>query len=257
MKALITVGCKTDHGGIISLGDTSFLVEGKAVHLDGMTHYCPKCRVQSRAIASNQGFMIVGGKTIVAEGDTSSCGSRYMKISSIAVMTGGSGSNTPSSSNNQNQLQKNSFISNFSSNQSPYVTNSFASYSTVDEYGNYSKVEEKPVTPFTFIEETFIAPLRVLMGGVGKVGKLGAHGKDPVYPDDKTAKKAAEAMGYKKTNYRTRNDAAVFKKGNSYISRDVDGHNGGAWKEASSVDKLNQKNTRNGTYDVNMNRIGD
>ena len=68
MKALITVGCKTDHGGIIVLGDSSFLVEGKAVHLDGMTHYCPKCRVQSRAIASNQGFMIVGGKSIVAVG---------------------------------------------------------------------------------------------------------------------------------------------------------------------------------------------
>ena len=62
MKALITVGCKTDHGGIIVLGDSSFLVEGKAVHLDGMTHFCPKCKVQSRAIASNQGFMVVGGK---------------------------------------------------------------------------------------------------------------------------------------------------------------------------------------------------
>lgn len=99
MKALITVGCMTDHGGIIVLGDSSFLVEGKAVHLDGMTHYCPKCRVQSRAIAKNQGFMVVGNKSIVADGDTSSCGSRYMKISSLAVMTSGSGKgpSTPSS----------------------------------------------------------------------------------------------------------------------------------------------------------------
>lgn len=96
MKALITVGCMTDHGGIISIGDSSFLVEGKAIHLDGMTHYCPKCRVQSRAIASNQGFMIVGGKSIVADGDTSSCGSRYIKISSMAVMTNGSGSGSSS-----------------------------------------------------------------------------------------------------------------------------------------------------------------
>lgn len=99
MKALITVGCMTDHGGIISIGDSSFLVDGKAVHLDGMTHYCPRCKVQSRAIASNQGFMIVGGKSIVADGDTSSCGSRYMKISSMAVMASGSGkgASTPSS----------------------------------------------------------------------------------------------------------------------------------------------------------------
>lgn len=92
MKALITVGCKTDHGGIIVLGDSSFLVEGKAVHLDGMTHFCPKCKVQSRAIASNQGFMIVGGKSIVAVGDTSSCGSKYLKISDLAVMSSGASS---------------------------------------------------------------------------------------------------------------------------------------------------------------------
>ncbi len=256
MKALITIGCKTDHGGIIVLGDPSFLVEGKAVHLDGMTHYCPKCKVQSRAIASNQGFMTVSGKSIVADGDTSSCGSRYIKISSIAVMTGGSGSSNSSSSNNQKQVQKISFLSNFSSDNTSYETNAFASYTTVDEDGNHIKVEEKPVKPFTFIEETFIAPIRVLMGGVGKIGKLGINGK-PVFPNDKTAGKAAEAMGYKKTNYRTRNGAAVYKKGSSYISRDVDGHNGGAWKEASSVEKLNSKSTRNGTYDINMNRIGD
>ncbi|WP_180054605.1 MULTISPECIES: PAAR domain-containing protein [unclassified Acinetobacter] len=91
MKALITVGCKTDHGGIIVLGDASFLVEGRAVHLDGMTHYCPKCKVQSRAIASNQGFMTVGGKSIVAVNDTSSCGSKYLKNSDLAVMTKGVG----------------------------------------------------------------------------------------------------------------------------------------------------------------------
>lgn len=106
MKALITVGCMTDHGGIISIGDSSFLVEEKAVHLDGMTHYCPKCRVQSRAIATNQGFMVVGGKSIVAVGDTSTCGSKYIKISDLAVMSNGfgngnSGSNvTPTTTNN-------------------------------------------------------------------------------------------------------------------------------------------------------------
>lgn len=105
MKALITVGCKTDHGGIIVLGDSSFTVEGKAVHLDGMTHFCPKCKVQSRAIASNQGFMTVGGKSIVAAGDTSSCGSKYLKISDLAVMSNGASSPKTVSSNT------NSFVS--------------------------------------------------------------------------------------------------------------------------------------------------
>lgn len=100
MKALITVGCMTDHGGMIISGDSSFLVEGKAVHLDGMTHYCPKCKVQSRAIASNQGFMIVGGRSIVAVGDTSTCGSKYLKISDLAVMSNGSKSSKTTSNNN-------------------------------------------------------------------------------------------------------------------------------------------------------------
>ena len=57
-----------------------------------MTHFCPKCKVQSRAIASNQGFMVVGGKSIVAVGDTSSCGSKYLKISDLAVMSSGASS---------------------------------------------------------------------------------------------------------------------------------------------------------------------
>ncbi|MCU4352784.1 PAAR domain-containing protein [Acinetobacter ursingii] len=103
MKALITVGCMTDHGGMIILGDFSFLVEGKAVHLDGMTHYCPRCKVQSRAIASNQGIMIVGGKSIVAVSDTSTCGSKYLKISDLAVMNNGI-SNSKIVSNNTNSF---------------------------------------------------------------------------------------------------------------------------------------------------------
>jgi len=110
MKALITVGCKTDHGGIIVLGDFSFLVDGKAVHLDGMTHFCPKCKIQSRAIASNQGFMTVSGKSIVAVGDSSSCGSKYLKASDLAVMSNGSGIskvNTPTSSLTSNFIQNN------------------------------------------------------------------------------------------------------------------------------------------------------
>ncbi|EJU54132.1 hypothetical protein NMEN255_0605 [Neisseria meningitidis NM255] len=68
---------------------------------------------------------------------------------------------------------------------------------------------------------------------------------------------AAKKLGYRKIKERTRNDAAIFKKGKSYISRDVDSHNGGAWKEASSPKELNRKETRNGTFDKNLNRIGD
>ncbi len=37
----------------------------------------------------------------------------------------------------------------------------------------------------------------------------------------------------------------------------MDGHNGGAWKGATSIKNLGSKDTRSGTYDVFLTRIGD
>jgi RHS repeat-associated protein len=68
--------------------------------------------------------------------------------------------------------------------------------------------------------------------------------------------KAAEDLGYTKTNYRSHGQP-VYKNGNKYITPDVDGHNGGAWKMADSIKNLGSKSTRMGTYDANLNRIGD
>ncbi|QHH94515.1 hypothetical protein FPL18_12060 [Acinetobacter gyllenbergii] len=45
MQAFITRGCFTNHGGKIVEGDDFWLVDGKAAHLEGMSHYCPKCNV--------------------------------------------------------------------------------------------------------------------------------------------------------------------------------------------------------------------
>jgi filamentous hemagglutinin len=43
-----------------------------------------------------------------------------------------------------------------------------------------------------------------------------------------------------------------------YIARDIDGHNGDAWKEGGkSVKDLSSKETRLGTFDKDLNRIGD
>ncbi|MBU0801791.1 MAG: toxin C-terminal domain-containing protein, partial [Alphaproteobacteria bacterium] len=80
---------------------------------------------------------------------------------------------------------------------------------------------------------------------------------EPVYRTNKEAKQAAEALGYKKINETVHDGQAVFKQGNLYITRDLDGHNGGAWKAAKSVKALGSKDTRLGTFDVNMKRIGD
>ncbi|HLP82429.1 MAG TPA: toxin C-terminal domain-containing protein, partial [Nitrosomonas sp.] len=50
----------------------------------------------------------------------------------------------------------------------------------------------------------------------------------------------------------------VYKNGQYYISPDVDGHNGGVWKMCKGSPKnLRNRSTRMGTYDANLNRIGD
>lgn len=91
MKALITIGCKTDHGGIIVEADSSFLIEGKAVHLEGMKHVCPKCKKTVTAISSGRGFMVVGSKTIIMAGDKASCGAIFLPQQSLVVRTNGTG----------------------------------------------------------------------------------------------------------------------------------------------------------------------
>lgn len=85
MQAFITKDCFTDHGGRILEGDDSWIVEGKGVHLEGMTHYCPKCKVLSKAIATQRGFIQVNGRNLIVAGNTSTCGAKYIKISDLAV----------------------------------------------------------------------------------------------------------------------------------------------------------------------------
>lgn len=72
----------------------------------------------------------------------------------------------------------------------------------------------------------------------------------------KQAKIEAEKLGFQKTNYYS-DKQPVFKEGKRYITPDKDGHNGGIWKMADSVDNLADRTTRLGTYDANLNRIGD
>ncbi|MGC7929666.1 toxin C-terminal domain-containing protein [Lysinibacillus sp. VIII_CA] len=81
----------------------------------------------------------------------------------------------------------------------------------------------------------------------------------PVYKTDKEATTAAKKLGYTKIS-ETCGKAAIFrnKKGKpEYIYRDIDGHIGGAWKGGSSPSTICSKDTRSGTYDKNLTRIGD
>lgn len=87
--------------------------------------------------------------------------------------------------------------------------------------------------------------------GITPVGKIGKAGK--LFKTTKDATNAATKFGYKKVNDYPFNShgQAVYKKGNKYISPDADGHIGGVWK------MFDGKGNRLGTYDENLNRIGD
>ncbi len=74
------------------------------------------------------------------------------------------------------------------------------------------------------------------------------------------AEAAAKNLGYSLVKGQYSHGAKVFinKKGKpKYISVDQDGHNGGAWKGATSIKNLGSKKTRSGTYDAELKRIGD
>lgn len=63
--------------------------------------------------------------------------------------------------------------------------------------------------------------------------------------------------GYTKVNGVFSEGAEVFYNGKNYISPDVYRHNGGVWKMAKKPSLLKSRGKRMGTYDANLNRIGD
>ena len=70
--------------------------------------------------------------------------------------------------------------------------------------------------------------------------------------NNQAAREAAKALKFKPVNGAPFNSHGqpVFKKGNRYLTPDVDQHSGGVWK------MFDQKGRRLGTYDGNLNRIG-
>lgn len=85
MKPTIVVGSVTSHGGIIQEGESRWLVDGKAAHLGGMSHYCPKCKVISKAIPDSHSLNIFG-KLLIVAGNKSTCGSEYLPQQSLVVV---------------------------------------------------------------------------------------------------------------------------------------------------------------------------
>jgi hypothetical protein len=78
----------------------------------------------------------------------------------------------------------------------------------------------------------------------------------PVYKSAKEAAIAAKKLGATPTKHLSHGQK-VYKYGKNYITRDTEGHIGGAWKMAKSPESLGSKATRMGTYDENLKWIGD
>jgi RHS repeat-associated protein len=66
----------------------------------------------------------------------------------------------------------------------------------------------------------------------------------------------AKQLGYRKISSRSHGQP-IYQRGNRFITPDVDSHSGGVWKMANSPDNLRSKQTRMGTYDAKLKRIGD
>ncbi len=112
-----------------------------------------------------------------------------------------------------------------------------------------------------------IAALLPVVGGVKYVDEAGDLVKSAVKHGDKVAMlsrqmtsketvEAAKKLGFEPTGQFSHGQP-IFRKGNRYITQDIDSHNGGVWKMAGSIKGLRSKKTRIGTYDAELNRIGD
>ncbi|MFI8012091.1 PAAR domain-containing protein [Acinetobacter sp. ABJ_C4_1] len=116
MKPAIVIGNVTDHGGMVSTGDNTYLIDGKAAHLEGMTHFCPKCKVTVTALSSSP-LVVINGRSIIVAGDKASCGATFLPSQSLWVRNQDSSSGSGSSSTNnsfvQNTEKENSVIFQF------------------------------------------------------------------------------------------------------------------------------------------------
>jgi RHS repeat-associated protein len=75
-----------------------------------------------------------------------------------------------------------------------------------------------------------------------------------------SAKKMAVTLpdGYERTTYKSHGQTVYYNSDTKkYITPDTDGHNGGIWKRASSARNLGSKNTREGTFNEKLEKIGD
>jgi Novel toxin 21 len=129
----------------------------------------------------------------------------------------------------------------------------------IDSEGNKIELNEEEF-------QTFALPLAPLVISFLAKNTLKAaikkYGKQSLTTLVKQGEPVARAVA-KKLGYRELGDishgAKVYQrasgKGPKFITRDKDGHVGGAWKGANTIKDLGSNKTRSGTYDIELNWI--
>jgi uncharacterized Zn-binding protein involved in type VI secretion len=84
-KSLVTMGSSTTHGGVVSECENTFVINGIAVHLHGMKHYCPQCQAIVSAVATDPST-VVKGRAIVIAGDKTTCGAIFLANQALVVL---------------------------------------------------------------------------------------------------------------------------------------------------------------------------
>ncbi|MEO3357225.1 PAAR domain-containing protein [Acinetobacter haemolyticus] len=108
----IVIGCPTTGGGKVISGNSSFLIEGKAIACVGDKATCPKHQTVS-TIISGDPYMQVFGKAAARVNDSLSCGCKLLPMQQLVVQDNGGGSSGGSGNSQTNATpQQDTFLAN-------------------------------------------------------------------------------------------------------------------------------------------------
>jgi uncharacterized Zn-binding protein involved in type VI secretion len=109
-KPIITIGCKTSHGGTVVSGSMVSDVHGKSIARIGDKVPCPQCK-GTHIIVSGDLTLIVDGAAVARDGDKTSCGAVLIADQMTSLVDQGFASFLSSSDTNTSIEKSNSAAS--------------------------------------------------------------------------------------------------------------------------------------------------
>lgn len=106
----IVIGCPTTGGGKVISGNSSFLIEGKAIACVGDKATCPKHQTVS-TIISGDPYMQVFGKAAARVNDSLSCGCKLLPMQNLVVQDNGLSPVSNAASSSKSTTTQDNFIS--------------------------------------------------------------------------------------------------------------------------------------------------